>query len=129
MALWLWAETAYAIKVTNPPVQIQQTNPEITPCVKAMLDGEPIIHGEGVKKSTEGTLEVKMEETSKIYFNLVLKSYIGADKPPLYLRFVKVDSLDIQKVLRYANIGDEIFIEPYSNDNGFKCLPSHFIVT
>lgn len=100
----------------------------IRPCVKALLDGEPIAVEEGLNKDSEGTLHVEAEKTEKIYFNLVLKSYVGKGEPPLYLRFIKVDRLDIQKVLRYANIGDEIFIEPFSKD-GFNCLPSHFVVT
>jgi hypothetical protein len=109
-----------------PPNQFEQK--AIKPCVKALLDGEYLAHDEGLDKDAEGTLEVQIEEQNKVYFNLVLKSYVGKNEPPLYLRFIKVDRLDIQKVLRYANIGDEIYIEPFSRDD-FKCLPSHFVVT
>ncbi|MEZ5001566.1 MAG: hypothetical protein R2730_00905 [Chitinophagales bacterium] len=123
----MWAGNTY--EHNDPPVtkieRIEQERP-ISPCVKTLLDGEEI-NNENLKKSSEGTLQVKTEE-NKVYFNLVLKSYVGSEKPPLYLRFTKVDRLDIQKVLKYAKIGDEIFIEPFTID-GFKCLPSHFIVT
>jgi len=114
-----------------PPIDLPSTtieNKSITPCVKALLDGQPLASEAGLNKDSEGTLQVELEQKSNIYFNLVLKSNVGINEPPIYLRFIKVDRLDIQKVLRYANIGDEIFIEPYSRE-GFKCLPSHFVVT
>lgn len=111
----------------DPPTPTIQQEGAISPCVKTLLDGEELNIQLGLKKSSEGKLEVETEQ-DKVYFNLVLKSYVSNEKPPLYLRFMKVDSLDIQKVLKYAKIGDEIFIEPFSLD-GFKCLPSHFIIT
>ncbi len=121
----MWAGTAYEHKdppSTNPT--LTQEN-KVTTCVKTLLDGEII--DENLKKNSEGTLQVENQD-DKVYFNLVLKSHVSNEKPPLYLRFMKVDRLDIQKVLKYAKIGDEIFIEPFNID-GFKCLPSHFIVT
>lgn len=126
ISLGLWAANSYAHKDDGPISTIQQER-TISPCVKTFLDGEELNLQTGLKKSSEGTLEVETEE-DKVYFNLVLKSYVSNEKPPLYLRFMKVDSLDIQKVLKYAKIGDEIFIEPFSTD-GFKCLPSHFVIT
>ena len=124
-SLFMWAGNIEVVK-DPPPAQFEQKT--ISPCVKALLDGEYITHDNGLNKDSEGTLEVEVEQEDKVYFNLVLKSYVGNNEPPLYLRFIKVDRLDIQKVLRYANIGDEIFIEPFSRDK-FKCLPSHFVVT
>ena len=121
----LWAGTV-APPIELPPAGIEEK--KIAPCVKALLDGELIESEDGLNKDSEGTLKVEVDEEDAIYFNLVLKSNVGENEPPLYLRFIKVDRLDIQKVLRYANIGDEIFIEPYSRQ-GFKCLPSHFVVT
>lgn len=123
--LMLWAGTAYEHNdpPTPNPTLTQET--KVTTCVKTLLDGEVI--DENLNKDSEGTLHVENQK-DKVYFNLVLKSHIGNEKPPLYLRFMKVDRLDIQKVLKYAKIGDEIFIEPFNID-GFKCLPSHFIVT
>lgn len=117
-------------RVEPPPTQLEQSfeNNKIRPCVKALLDGQYINNNNGLNKNSEGTLEVELEKEDKVYFNLILKSYVGDDEPPLYLRFIKVDQLDIQKVLKYANIGDEIYIEPFSRE-GFKCLPSHFVVT
>lgn len=126
ISTFLWAGSAV------PPVSAQTAvvmdESPVRPCVKALLDGEPLKVEDGLNKDSEGTLHVELEQENKIYFNLVLKSHMGKDEPPLYLRFIKVDRLDIQKVLKYANIGDEIFIEPFSRD-GFKCLPSHFVVT
>ncbi|MCP4124823.1 MAG: hypothetical protein GY751_24035 [Bacteroidetes bacterium] len=124
-SLVIWAGNA-APPMDIPPASIEKS--VISPCVKTLLDGEPIVTENGLNKDSEGTLHVELDEENKIYFNLVLKSNVGENEPPLYLRFIKVDRLDIQKVLRYANIGDEIFIEPFSRD-GFKCLPSHFVVT
>lgn len=121
----LWA--ASAIQYKDQPTPTIQQERTISPCVKTLLDGEELTLNTGLKKNSEGKLEVENEE-DKVYFNLVLKSYVSSEKPPLYLRFTKVDSLDIQKVLKFAKIGDEIFIEPFSSD-GFKCLPSHFVVT
>ena len=125
-SLGLWAASAWEVKDPPTPPTI---NKEITisPCVKTLLDGQELNIQSGLDKNSEGMLEVE-NEANKVYFNLVLKSYISSEKPPLYLRFTKVDSLDIQKVLKYAKIGDEIFIEPFSS-GGFKCLPSHFVVT
>jgi hypothetical protein len=126
LTLGLWA--ANTLEQKDPPTpKMQQERTNISPCVKALLDGEELSLANGLKKSSEGKLEVETEE-DKVYFNLVLKSYVSNEKPPLYLRFMKVDSLDIQKVLKYAKIGDEIFIEPFSVD-GLQCLPSHFLVT
>jgi len=124
-SLVIWAGNA-APPMDIPPTSIEKS--VISPCVKTLLDGEPIATENGLNKDSEGTLHVELDKESKIYFNLVLKSNVGENEPPLYLRFIKVDRLDIQKVLRYANVGDEIFIEPFSRD-GFKCLPSHFVVT
>ena len=122
---WLWAGNVQPDN--DPPIRQFETESTISPCVKALLDGQEISDEDGLRKSSEGELKVEKEE-DHVYFNLVLKSYIGKNEPPLYLRFIKVDRLDIQKVLKYANIGDEIFIEPFSTD-GFKCLPSHFVIT
>jgi hypothetical protein len=125
LTLGLWAANTFDQKDTpTPKIQQEKT---ISPCVKALLDGEELSLENGLKKNSEGKLEVETEE-DKVYFNLVLKSYVSREKPPLYLRFMKVDSLDIQKVLKYAKIGDEIFIEPFSTE-GTQCLPSHFLVT
>lgn len=124
-SLFMWAES-YVSEKEPPPNFFEEK--VVTSCVKAMLDGEYLIAQEGLKKSSEGTLEVELEQEDKVYFNLVLKSYVGENEPPLYLRFIKVDQLDIQKVLQYANIGDEIYIEPFSSD-GETCIPSHFVIT
>lgn len=123
ISCFLWASVLKDTPPNNVSI-LQQEN--LSPCVKTLLDGE-LIENSNLNKDVEGTLQVEDEE-DKVYFNLVLKSYVGKDKPPLYLRFMKVNRLDIQQVLKYANIGDEIFIEPFSTD-GFKCLPSHFVVT
>lgn len=124
-ALAAWTGTVNAA-ADVPPAGMEKQ--QITPCVKALLDGQPLAAENGLNKNSEGTLQVELDESSQVYFNLVLKSNVGKNEPPVYLRFIKVDRLDIRKVLRYANIGDEIFIEPYSRE-GFKCLPSHFVVT
>ena len=127
-SLAMWASSVQGV---DPPVQTfdqKQEMSKISPCVKALLDGEYLSNATGLDKDSEGTLEVELQEKDKVYFNLILKSYMGKNEPPLYLRFIKVDQLDIQKVLKYANIGDEIYIEPFSRE-GFKCLPSHFVVT
>ncbi len=120
-----WIPTIQAA-ADAPPPPMERSN--ITPCVNALLDGERIDNHNGLDKNAEGTLEVALKEEDKIYFNLVLKSYVGNNEPPLFLRFIKVDRLDIQQVLKYANIGDEIYIEPFDR-GGFKCLPSHFVIT
>jgi hypothetical protein len=125
----MWAGNIEVVK-EPPPTQFNKSieSSKIMPCVKALLDGRYIDNNDGLNKDSEGTLEVEIEKTDKVYFNLILKSYVGKNEPPLYLRFIKVDRIDIQKVLKYANIGDEIYIEPFGS-SGFKCLPSHFVVT
>ena len=124
-SLVVWAGSS-APPIDLPPTTIEKS--VISPCVKALLDGQVIATENGLNKDSEGTLQVELDQENTVYFNLVLKSNMGENEPPIYLRFIKVDRLDIQKVLRSANIGDEIFIEPFSRD-GFKCLPSHFVVT
>ena len=53
---------------TVPPVDLQPAGIEktvISPCVKALLDGQPIATESGLNKDTEGTLHVDLDQESK----------------------------------------------------------------
>jgi hypothetical protein len=85
-----------------------------TPCVQAFLNAESLNYGTFLSKKSKGILTVSKDNLSKVYFNVTLKSNIGKkDEPPIYLRFIKQKSLDINELLEYAEDGDEIYIEEF----------------
>lgn len=109
-----------------------ETRSKLMPCIKALLNESPIESGTNLSKLSKGTLTVKNEEEVKIFFNVTLKTTTGKKgDPPIYLRFIKVEQLDIRKVLEYAKSGDEIFIEQYTTNPNQRavCAPSSMTVT
>ncbi|MCO5249082.1 MAG: hypothetical protein M9887_09060 [Chitinophagales bacterium] len=104
----------------------------LTPCIKALLDDNLLKPGSNLEKNAHGTLTVEDFNESKIFFNVILKTKTGKkNDPPIYLRFIKVEQIDIRKVLEYAKSGDEIFIEQYttSKSQHLICAPSSLTVT
>ena len=103
-----------------------------TPCVQAFLNAEPLNYGTFLSKKTKGIITVSKDNISKVYFNVTLKSNIGKkDEPPIYLRFIKQKSLDINELLEYAEEGDEIYIEEFVsslNKIDLNCAPASFMV-
>ena len=103
-----------------------------TPCVQAFLNKEPLNTGSFLAKNSKGILTVSKDNISKIYFNITLKSNIGKkDEPPVYLRFIKQKQLNISKILKYAEEGDEIYIEefiPSVNKIDLSCSPATITV-
>lgn len=109
-----------------------ETRSKLMPCIKALLDENPLQSGSNLSKTSQGTLTVKNEEEVQIFFNVTLKTTTGKKgDPPIYLRFIKVEQLDIRKVLEYAKSGDEIFIEQYTTNATQRaiCAPSSMTVT
>jgi hypothetical protein len=104
-----------------------------TPCVKAFLNKEPLNCGMFVSKRAKGIITVTKDNVNKIYFNVTLKSNIGKkDEPPVYLRFIKQKSLDINELMEYAEEGDEIFIEefvPNLSKVNLNCIPANYTVS
>lgn len=103
------------------------------PCVQAFLNAEPLNYGTFLSKKTKGIITVSKDNISKVYFNVTLKSNIGKkDEPPIYLRFIKQKSLDINELLEYAEEGDEIYIEEFVsslNKIDLNCAPASFMVS
>ncbi len=104
-----------------------------TPCVQAFLNAEPLNYGTFLSKKSKGILTVSKDNLTKVYFNVTLKSNIGKkDEPPIYLRFIKQKSLDINELLEYAEDGDEIYIEEFVsslNKIDLNCAPASFMVS
>ena len=104
-----------------------------TPCAQAFLNAEPLKYGTFLSKKSKGILTVSKDNLSKVYFNVTLKSNIGKkDEPPIYLRFIKQKSLDINELLEYAEDGDEIYIEEFVsslNKIDLNCVPASFTVS
>lgn len=126
----LLAGTTYII-AKDPPISQSIEKKKLPPCVSAFLN-EKLINGKGVSQDAKGTLTVENNVDQKIYFNLTLKTNLNKkNEPPIYLRFVKVSNLDIRRVLDYAKIGDEVYIEQFVATPGavLNCTPSSFIVT
>lgn len=124
---------ALILRSTPPKIDNNlEQRAKLTPCVKALLNDSLLTSGSNVSKSAKGTLTVENKDEEKIFFNVTLKTNIGKKgQPPIYLRFVKVNQLDIRKVLEYAKSGDEIYIEQYSSSPGMRlqCAPSSLVVT
>lgn len=103
------------------------------PCVQAYLNTDPLNFGTFISKKSKGILTVSKDNISKVYFNVTLKSNIGKkDEPPVYLRFIKQKSLDINELLEYAEEGDEIYIEEFVssiNKVDLNCIPASFMVS
>lgn len=104
-----------------------------SPCVQAFLNAEILNCGTFISKKSKGILTVSKDNINKIYFNVTLKSNIGKkDEPPIYLRFIKQKSLDINEIMEYAEDGDEIYIEQFVasvNKIDLNCVPASFIVS
>ncbi len=104
-----------------------------SPCVQAFLNADPLNYGSFLSKKSKGILTVSKDNISKVYFNITLKSNIGKkDEPPIYLRFIKQKSLDINELLEYAEDGDEIYIEEFVssyNKIDLNCVPASFMVS
>lgn len=103
------------------------------PCVQAFLNTELLNCGTFLSKKSKGILTVSKDNINKIYFNVTLKSNIGKkDEPPIYLRFIKQKSLDINEIMEYAEDGDEIYIEQFVasiNKINLNCAPASFTVS
>ena len=129
------AKASHAKSIAKSPPQIDyklESKKKLTPCVKALLNNEPLYNGSQLSKSAKGTITVENNSDEKVFFNLTLKTNIGKKgEPPIYLRFIKVSQLDIRKVLEYAKAGDEIYIEQYSADPNARlvCAPSSLVIT
>lgn len=105
---------------------------KLMPCVKALLNEMPLLSGSNLEKDSQGTLTVEDDRDVKIFFNVILKTTTGKiGDPPIYLRFVKVEQIDIGKVLEYAKSGDKIYIEQYITNASQRkiCAPSSLTVT
>ncbi|HZH68037.1 MAG TPA: hypothetical protein VFD65_02450 [Chitinophagales bacterium] len=105
---------------------------KLLPCVKALLNEIPLPSGSHLGKDSQGTLTVEGEKEGRIFFNVILKTTTGKiGDPPIYLRFVKVEQIDIEKVLEYAKSGDKIYIEQYITNASQRkiCAPSSLTVT
>lgn len=117
------------------PKEFQNTLPIENPnnsCFQVLYNNKPLINGAFVTKASKGVITVENSIEKKITFNLVLKTNINKkNQPPIFLRFVKVDKLELQKVLDYAAIGDEIYIEQFMENTSMKsmCSPSKFVVS
>jgi hypothetical protein len=122
----------YALQNTKAMEKYTQKNGN-TPCVQAFLNAEPLNCGIFVSKKAKGIITVSKDNINKIYFNVTLKSNIGKkDEPPVYLRFIKQKSLDINELMDYAEEGDEIYIEefiPSVNKIDLSCAPANFTVS
>ena len=122
----------YALQNTKAMEKYTQKNGN-TPCVQAFLNAEPLNCGIFVSKKSKGIITVSKDNINKIYFNVTLKSNIGKkDEPPVYLRFIKQKSLDINELMDYAEEGDEIYIEefiPSINKIDLSCAPANFTVS
>lgn len=124
-----WASFQMGVpKIDN---QLEQKS-KLVPCVKALLNEVALPSGSRLEKSAQGTLTVEDNQDVKVYFNVILKTTTGKKgDPPMYLRFVKVEQIDIRKVLEYAKSGDQIYIEQYSTNakDRLICAPSSITVT
>jgi hypothetical protein len=136
IAFAMAAHAAYpGIQQANTPPKIDnnlEKKEKLTPCVKALLNEMPLSTGSNLSKTAKGTLTAENQEDEKVFFNVTLKTNIGKKgEPPIYLRFIKVNQIDIRKVLEYAKAGDEIYIEQFSTDPNMRirCAPSSLIVT
>ena len=131
LLIFLFANT-FALQHSKVFVKYSQKNSS-TPCVRAFLNTEPLNCGIFVSKKSKGIITVSKDNINKIYFNVTLKSNIGKkDEPPVYLRFIKQKSLDINELLDYAEDGDEIYIEefvPSVNKIDLSCSPASFTVS
>lgn len=98
------------------------------PCVQAFINKEPLNSGSYLAKNSKGILTVTKDNKTKILFNITLKSNIGKkDEPPVYLRFIKQQQLNISEILEYAEEGDELLIEefvPSVNNVDLSCSPA-----
>lgn len=125
--------TSFAVQSNNKAFERYSLKGNGTPCVQAFLNAEPLNYGTFLSKKTKGIITVSKDNISKIYFNVTLKSNIGKkDEPPIYLRFIKQKSLDINELLEYAEDGDEIYIEefvPSLNKIDLNCVPASFMVS
>jgi len=123
---------AFALQNSKALEKYSQKNGN-TPCVQAFLNAEPLNCGIFVSKKSKGIITVSKDNINKIYFNVTLKSNIGKkDEPPVYLRFIKQKSLDINELMDYAEEGDEIYIEefvPSVNKIDLSCAPANFTVS
>lgn len=124
--------SGYALQSNNALSKYSQKNAN-TPCVQAFLNAEPLNCGIFVSKKSKGIITVSKDNVNKIYFNVTLKSNIGKKgEPPVYLRFIKQKSLDINELMDYAEEGDEIYIEEYIpsvNKIDLSCTPANFTVS
>lgn len=125
-----YAGKIFVIK-TDPPIGQSIEKKKLPPCVSAFLNEKLLTNGKGVSQDSKGTITVENNEDQKVYFNLTLKTNLNKkNEPPIYLRFVKVSNLDIRRVLDYAKVGDEVYIEQFvANGATINCAPSSFIVT
>lgn len=101
------------------------------PCVQVFLNANPMACGNYLSKKTKGIITASKDNINKIYFNITVKSSVGKNEPPVYLRFIKIKQMDIQELLQYTQDGDEVFIEEYVpavNKVDLSCTPANFVV-
>ncbi len=125
--LGLGSITAMDLPNTFPTTS--QENPNS--CIQVLFNNKPIVSGAFVGKEFKGTITVENSLDKKVSFNLILKTNINKpNQPPIFLRFVKLNQFEIQKVLNYAKTGDEIYIEQYLENTMMKsfCSPSVLVV-
>lgn len=128
------SSSVFALSQKTPPKidnNLEQRS-KLVPCVRALLNETPLESGSFLAKSAQGTLTVENGNDVKIFFNVILKTSTGKKgDPPIYLRFVKVEQIDIRRVLEYAKTGDEIYIEQYTVNASQRlvCAPSSLTVT
>ncbi len=130
----LTSGSSWAYYQRNPPKidRKLEERSKLTPCIRALLDELPLESGSHLEKSAQGTLTVEDQKEDKIFFNVILKTSTGKkNDPPIYLRFVKVEQIDIRRVLEYAKSGDKIYIEQYTTNAAQRvyCAPSSLTVT
>jgi hypothetical protein len=128
LLLFLGLENTRALDL---PVVSNTTVENPNSCIQVLVNNKRMTNGAFVGKEYKGTITVENSLDKKISFNLILKTNINKpNQPPIFLRFVKLNQFEIQKVLNYAKTGDEIYIEQYLENTMMKsfCSPSLLVV-
>ena len=123
---------ATTLLANNDEKFYNSSNENSNSCIQVLCNDRPIENGAYLTKSNTGIITVQNNIDKQISFNLILKTNINkANQPPIFLRFVKLNQLELQKVLSYAKSGDEIYIEQFVENRTMQpmCSPSMFVVS
>lgn len=127
LLIFLGLENIRALDLPASTTPVENPNS----CIQVLVNNKPMTNGAFVGKEYKGTITVENSLDKKVSFNLILKTNINKpNQPPIFLRFVKLNQFEIQKVLNYAKSGDEIYIEQYLENTLMKsfCSPSLLVV-